>query len=85
MATEAGVKMPGLEGKIFEAISNSNVAELKSLIFQFKKKVDFYDENGMTPLQYAAYKGSKEMVQMLLDQVMFIIIDTYNINQSCIY
>jgi ankyrin repeat protein len=31
--------------------------------------VDIYDENGMTPLQHAAYKGNKEIVQMLLDQV----------------
>uniref|UniRef100_A0A182YKR0 Uncharacterized protein n=1 Tax=Anopheles stephensi TaxID=30069 RepID=A0A182YKR0_ANOST len=35
---------------------------------QYKSCVDFVDENGMTPLQHAAYKGNKEAVQLLLDQ-----------------
>lgn len=35
---------------------------------QHKGPVDFFDENGMTALQHAAYKGNKDMVQLLLDR-----------------
>lgn len=32
-------------------------------------KVDSQDEHGMTPLMHAAYRGSKEMCELLLDHV----------------
>lgn len=54
--------------QIFDRISKNEVSELKLVLGQFKASVDFVDENGMTPLQHAAYKGNKEAVQMLLDQ-----------------
>ncbi|XP_033196221.1 ankyrin repeat and MYND domain-containing protein 2 [Bombus vancouverensis nearcticus] len=65
---------PSLEGliavqkQIFTRISNNEVSELKTLLAANKIKMDFVDENGMSPLQHACYKGNKEIVQMLLDQ-----------------
>lgn len=61
-----------VEKDIFEKIANNDVNGLKNALLQQKMKVDIYDENGMTPLQHAAYKGNKEIVQMLLDQVSVI-------------
>ncbi|XP_058463187.1 ankyrin repeat and MYND domain-containing protein 2 [Malaya genurostris] len=53
---------------IFDCISKNEISELKLALAQFKQSVDYVDENGMTPLQHAAYKGNKEAVQLLLDQ-----------------
>ncbi|KAK7862086.1 hypothetical protein R5R35_011501 [Gryllus longicercus] len=58
----------GVEKDIFEKIANNDVAGLKNILLQENIKPDLCDENGMTPLQHAAYKGNKEIVQMLLDQ-----------------
>jgi ankyrin repeat protein len=60
--------MGEIEKDIFAKIANNDVNGLKNTLLQQKMKVDIYDENGMTPLQHAAYKGNKEIVQMLLDQ-----------------
>lgn len=57
--------------QIFGAIEKNNVVVLKTLLAEIKN-VNFVDENSMTPLQHAAYKGNKEMVQILLDQVSMI-------------
>lgn len=56
------------EKGIFDAIEKNNVTALKNLLVE-KQNVNILDENSMTPLQHASYKGNKEMVQMLLDQV----------------
>lgn len=53
---------------IFENITANDIASLKVLLSQPNFNVDFIDENGMTPLQHAAYKGNKEICQLLLDQ-----------------
>lgn len=53
---------------IFNRIAKNENSELRLLLSQYKSNVDFVDENGMTPLQHAAYKGNKEVVQLLLDQ-----------------
>lgn len=58
--------------EIFEKISKNEVCELKTLLAQTKVKMDFVDENGMSPLQHACYKGNKEIVQLLLDQVGYV-------------
>lgn len=58
--------------EIFEKISKNEVCELKTLLAQRKVKMDFVDENGMSPLQHACYKGNKEIVQLLLDQVGYV-------------
>lgn len=59
------------EKKIFEAIEKNDILTLKALLTG-KQDVNIFDENLMTPLQHASYKGNKEMVQTLLDQVLFI-------------
>lgn len=56
--------------KLFEAIEKNDVVLLKTLLTEVTN-VNIVDENSMTPLQHAAYKGNKEIVQILLDQVRF--------------
>lgn len=58
-----------LQKQIFEIIPKNDVGELKALLAQLQGTADFVDENGMTPLQHACYKGNTEFVQILLDQV----------------
>lgn len=58
-----------VEHEIFDKISNNDVAGVKTLLSQQKIQADICDKHGMTPLQHAAYKGNKELVQLLLDQV----------------
>lgn len=60
---------PGAEKTIFDAIAQNDLVEFKNILAQHKGAVDFFDENGMTALQHAAYKGNKDMVQLLLDRV----------------
>ncbi|KAF5301942.1 hypothetical protein FQR65_LT08677 [Abscondita terminalis] len=55
------------EKKIFEAITNNDINVLKTLLVD-QQEINILDENLMTPLQHAAYKGNKEMVQLFLDQ-----------------
>lgn len=57
-----------IETAIFAAISKNETVQLKNLLAKLPS-VDITDEKGMTPLQLAAYKGNKEVVRMLLDQV----------------
>jgi ankyrin repeat protein len=64
--------MSEVEKDIFAKISSNDINGLKNVLLQHKMKVDIYDENGMTPLQHAAYKGNKEIVQMLIDQASVI-------------
>ncbi|KAM3963018.1 LOW QUALITY PROTEIN: ankyrin repeat and MYND domain-containing protein 2 [Aphomia sociella] len=56
------------EKTIFDAIAQNDLPEFKNILAQHKGGVDFFDENGMTALQHAAYKGNKDMVQLLLDR-----------------
>lgn len=59
-----------IETAIFAAISKNETVQLKNLLAKLQlPSVDITDEKGMTPLQLAAYKGNKEVVRMLLDQV----------------
>ncbi|XP_076755313.1 ankyrin repeat and MYND domain-containing protein 2 [Xylocopa sonorina] len=64
----AAESLTDVQKQIFTKISNNEVSELKTLLAANKIKMDFVDENGMSPLQHACYKGNKEIVQMLLDQ-----------------
>jgi ankyrin repeat protein len=63
-----------LQKDVFAKISKNEARELKRLLAKKKIKMDFVDENGMSPLQHACYKGNKEIVQMLLDQVGYMYI-----------
>lgn len=65
------------EKRIFEGIEKNDVLTLKTLLID-KQNINIVDENLMTPLQYAAYKGNKEMVQLLLDQVQTFMKITHN-------
>jgi ankyrin repeat and MYND domain-containing protein 2 len=69
MASETKVELTELQKKIFDKIAKNEILELRTLLAQLKSSVDFIDDNGMTPLQHACYKGSKDGVQLLLDQV----------------
>ncbi|XP_063530960.1 ankyrin repeat and MYND domain-containing protein 2 [Cydia strobilella] len=57
-----------VEKTIFDAIAQGDLDLFKNTLAQHKGNVDFFDENGMTALQHAAYKGNKDMVQLLLDR-----------------
>ncbi|XP_011502049.1 PREDICTED: ankyrin repeat and MYND domain-containing protein 2 [Ceratosolen solmsi marchali] len=59
--------LPQLQKEIFNKISSNKTDDLKTILAANKVKVDFIDENGMSPLQHACYKGNREIVQMLLD------------------
>ncbi|KAK9889793.1 hypothetical protein WA026_007170 [Henosepilachna vigintioctopunctata] len=56
-----------VEKQIFASIEKNDSSALKSLLLKVQN-VNILDENAMTPLQHAAYKGNREMVQMLIDQ-----------------
>lgn len=58
-----------VQKQIFEAIAQGDLGQLKSLLGTLSGNVDLTDEHGMTPLQHACYKGNKEAVRLLLDQV----------------
>lgn len=56
-----------IQVSIFEKISKNELGELKNLLIGYKETVDFFDVNGMSPLQHACYKGNKDSVQLFLD------------------
>lgn len=58
-----------VQKQIFDAISKSQIDDLRKALTQLQGTADFVDENGMTPLQHACYRGNTEFVQLLLDQV----------------
>lgn len=57
-----------VQKQIFEAIAKGDLGQLKSLLGK-SGNVNITDEHGMTLLQHACYKGNKEAVRLLLDQV----------------
>lgn len=67
MANESN--LTDVQRQMFEKIAKNEASEFRALLTQNKGSVNFVDENGMSPLQHACYKGNKEIVQMLLDQV----------------
>lgn len=58
--------------KVFQAIDKNDVSLLKAALVN-KQNVNILNENLITPLQHASYRGNKEMVQTLLDQVHFFL------------
>lgn len=55
--------------EIIEKILKNDLSGVKDLLSRNDCKPNICDEHGMTPLQHAAYKGNREMTQLLLDQV----------------
>ncbi|XP_068616397.1 ankyrin repeat and MYND domain-containing protein 2a isoform X2 [Brachionichthys hirsutus] len=58
--------MSSSEKELFEVISTGNVHEASRLLGCKDVRVNCLDENGMTPLMHAAYKGKAEMCRLLL-------------------
>lgn len=58
--------------KAIEKINSNDASGLQELIKSHDVEIDSEDEHGMTLLQHAAFKGKKEICQLLLDLVSFI-------------
>jgi ankyrin repeat protein len=52
-----------------EKINNNDTSGLQELIKSRDVEIDDEDEHGMTLLQHAAFKGKKDICQLLLDLV----------------
>ncbi|XP_070536032.1 ankyrin repeat and MYND domain-containing protein 2-like [Ptychodera flava] len=55
-----------LERDLYEYINSGAIDKVKDVLSQKGVRVDCYDDHGMTPLQHAAFKGSKELCELLL-------------------
>nr|CAG4650976.1 EOG090X06BA [Simocephalus serrulatus]SVE94240.1 EOG090X06BA [Simocephalus serrulatus] len=53
--------------KATEKINNNDVSGLQELLKSHEVEIDEEDDHGMTLLQHAAFKGKKELCQLLLD------------------
>ncbi|XP_078333011.1 ankyrin repeat and MYND domain-containing protein 2-like isoform X3 [Crassostrea virginica] len=60
------MKIRESEQKLLDAIMNDDVEAVKTLMKDPDVRKDFTDETGMTPLQHAAFRGRKEMVELFL-------------------
>ncbi|KAJ8986004.1 hypothetical protein NQ317_013888 [Molorchus minor] len=60
-------ELSGKEKQIFDAVNNDDLIKLKAILSE-NLDVNIVDDNFMTPLQHAAYRGNKEIVHILLDQ-----------------
>lgn len=58
-----------IQKDLIEKILKDDLNGVKDILITHKLNPDICDEHGMTPLEHAAYKGNKDMVQLLLDQV----------------
>lgn len=54
----------------FAKITQNDVTAVTNDLKLGVAKVDSQDEHGMTPLMHAAYRGNKEMCELLLDHVI---------------
>ncbi|CAL8290136.1 unnamed protein product [Merluccius merluccius] len=54
------------ENELFQVITAGNVQEASRLLGCKDVRVNCLDENGMTPLMHAAYKGKADMCRLLL-------------------
>ncbi|XP_074543455.1 ankyrin repeat and MYND domain-containing protein 2-like isoform X2 [Halichoeres trimaculatus] len=54
------------ERKILQVISAGDVQEAAEMLANNNIRINCLDENGMTPLMHAAYKGEAEMCRLLL-------------------
>src|SRR5581483_8881631 len=56
------------EKELITKIGENNVVEVKLLLGESDVRVNCCDENGMTLLQHAAYKGNYEICKLLLER-----------------
>ncbi|XP_014674688.1 PREDICTED: ankyrin repeat and MYND domain-containing protein 2-like [Priapulus caudatus] len=54
------------EKKLYELIQAGKVDEVIEILNEKDVRIDCLDKHGMTPLQQAAYKGNKELCQLML-------------------
>lgn len=64
-----------IESSVFTCIQENNFEELKNLYSQHKLKADLFDNEGMTPLQHACYKGNQQMAEFFIEKVTEIVTD----------
>lgn len=67
------IKEEVIVDEIFAKIAADDVPAVSSILGEDKTKVEILDEHGMTPFQHAAYKGNKQMCQVLIDYVSYFI------------
>lgn len=56
----------------FSKITRNDITSVSNELESGLAKVDMQDEHGMTPLMHAAYRGNKEMCEILLDHVSLL-------------
>lgn len=56
------------EKGLMNAITRSNFDEIQTIVRTSNLKLNFVDENGMTPLQNACYKGDLETCKFLIER-----------------
>lgn len=59
--------------KAAEKISNNDCSGLQEILKNYNIPIDAEDDNGMTLLHHAAFKGKKEICQLLLDLVRIVL------------
>lgn len=68
-------KLSAEQKEIMNAIETKNLeAFYKILAENPKEDINFTDDDKMTPLQQAAYRGNTDMVKLLLKRVSFLIL-----------
>jgi ankyrin repeat protein len=70
-------------GKAIEKINSNDTSGLQELIKSHDVEIDSEDEHGMTLLQHAAFKGKKDICQLLLDLVSLIMLFIFLIWLAC--
>lgn len=63
----SAVELTPTEKELFKYTVECNYDEVKRLLTAEKVPVNCFDEDGMTPLQHAAYKGDYKLCKLLLD------------------
>ncbi|KAJ7985394.1 hypothetical protein DPEC_G00351600 [Dallia pectoralis] len=66
MSTPKKGDLSSTEKELFQVIAAGNVQEASRLLGCRDVRVNCLDENGMTPLMHAAYKGKADMCKLLL-------------------
>ena len=56
------------EENLMKAITDSSSAEVEALMRTGKLNLNFTDENGMTPLENACYKGRHDIAKLLIER-----------------
>jgi len=54
---------------VFAKVASGDVIGVQAILSEGSVSVNCVDEHGMTPLEHAAYRGNKDMCQLLLDCV----------------